>query len=499
MTERGLSQMERPGGSSAPPHAAALVESLRAIGYHLPTAVADLIDNSITAAARNIRVEFNSDPGRAWVAVIDDGVGMSEDDLQEAMRLGTSGPHALRQPRDLGRFGLGLKTASFSQARRLTVVTRTAGGSASCRTWDLDLVAELDDWHLLDSLDAEAAAIMADLDIPTPGTAVLWRTPDRCGEGAHLREGMAAVRDHLAAVFGRYLQHSRLQISVGGQTINPWDPFLATNPATQDLGTEVLGAGELLTKITPYVLPHPSRLTAADSAKAGGPTGWHTGQGFYIYRGDRLLTLGGWLGLRGLARSPQARLARIAVDISTEADHAWQVDIRKSSVRPPDNLRSRLRELADHARARSEQVFRHRGSPLSTGGRDPRSPTFVWHQHSQRGRLGYRVNREHPVVASALNGQDGTAVESVLRLVEETIPIGLIAVEASDAPDRTPQVPLDGAKPTEIAALLATIIAGLPKDPAPRAALLTALSQVEPFNRYPELVQEHIEGARGVR
>ena len=107
-----------------PPRAASLVESLRDIGYTFHAAVADVVDNSITAQATEIEILDNSDPDYPAIGIVDNGHGMAEPELTEAMRLGTRSPTDEREPFDLGRFGLGMKTAAFSQCRRLTVITR---------------------------------------------------------------------------------------------------------------------------------------------------------------------------------------------------------------------------------------------------------------------------------------------------------------------------------------------------------------------------------------
>ena len=132
------------------PRADALMESLRATGYSLPDAVSDLIDNSITAGARNIWLHFQWAGTDSWVSILDDGCGMSEPALIDAMRIGSRSPREAREPSDLGRYGLGLKTASISQARSLTVATRIAGRTGtSAKRWDLDHLASTGDWQLL--------------------------------------------------------------------------------------------------------------------------------------------------------------------------------------------------------------------------------------------------------------------------------------------------------------------------------------------------------------
>jgi hypothetical protein len=163
----------------AEPRADAMIHSLRAFGYDLATALADLIDNSITAGAKNIWLHFHWNGERSTISLFDDGAGMTEQTLLDAMRPGSATPLAERSQDDLGRFGLGLKTASFSQAKRLTVVTKQAGGRA-VRCWDLDYVTECQDWRLLRSGSADCdAKIIPTLDKLSSGTAVFWEAMDR--------------------------------------------------------------------------------------------------------------------------------------------------------------------------------------------------------------------------------------------------------------------------------------------------------------------------------
>lgn len=482
-----------PSDQHAPPQAAALIESLRALGYDLPDALADIIDNSVTAEAVTVSVEYNADPVSGWVAIVDDGRGMSEEHLHRAMHLGTDGPWVHRHPADLGRFGLGLKTASFSQARRLTVVSCTTDGRPASRGWDMEHVRRRNGWYLLDTLDDEAASIVRELGFQGHGTVVLWRGLDRCGTGKALINQMAKVRTHLGAVFGRHIGRGSLRLRVGGQPVKAWDPFVRQHPATQDLGTEPIHNGDTVVTVTPYVLPHPSRIDEGESRSAAGPSGWMRHQGFYVYRGDRLLTLGGWLGLPGLRPTQPTQLARISIDVSTDDDHSWQVDVRKATVIPPANLRDRLAEIAALARTRSEQVFRHRGSTSDRRGGGGGQLVFVWQQHSRRGNIGYRVNRQHPVVAAALAGAEET-VGPLLRLLEETVPVGLIAAESNSAPERTPQAPLETEDRDEVVRMLRAAMTRLPADVTSKAAFLQALRSSEPFNRFPDVLSEVLDG-----
>ncbi|MFG1650682.1 ATP-binding protein [Micromonospora sp. NPDC049275] len=480
-----------PSDQHAPPQAAALIESLRALGYDLPDAIADLVDNSVTAEAVTVGIEYNADATGGWVAIVDDGRGMTEAQLHEAMHLGTHGPWVQRHPADLGRFGLGLKTASFSQARRLTVISRSSDGRTACREWDMDHVRRRNGWYLRDSLDEEAMSVVRQLNFRNHGTMVLWRNLDHCGTGSVLVNRMTKVRTHLGAVFGRHLSRGSLSLHVGGQPVTGWDPFLRDHAATQDMGTESIHSGSGVVTVTPFVLPHPSRILESASRNAAGSSGWIRHQGFYVYRRQRLITLGGWLGMPGLRQTHPTQLARISVDIGTEDDHSWQVDVRKAKVIPPAHLRDRLAEIATLARSRSEQVFRHRGSGGDRrGGRD--RLVFVWQQHERRGRTGYRINREHPVVVAAL-ADAPDAVRPLLRLIEETVPVGLIAADTSSSPERVPQAPLEAAEREEVALLLRAAVAKLPAQPTSREAFLQALKSTEPFNRFPDVLAEVLD------
>ena len=125
----------------APPKASAMMEALRGLGYSTATALADIVDNSISAGASEVRLHFDWDGYDSRISILDNGRGMSDSELEAAMTLGTINPLDKRAHTDLGRFGLGLKTASFSQCRSLTVASKREGGPLVCLRWDLDAIA----------------------------------------------------------------------------------------------------------------------------------------------------------------------------------------------------------------------------------------------------------------------------------------------------------------------------------------------------------------------
>lgn len=478
------------------PNAPAMIESMRAVGYTAQAAVADLVDNSISARARNVWVTFHWDGTSSFVSITDDGSGMDEAVLTEAMRMGSRSPLEEREPSDLGRFGLGLKTASFSQCRRLTVWTRSHSGLRAIRSWDLDYVHETGEWRLLKEAAPGSAARSAPLeDLPT-GTVVAWENLDRLVEGAPVEDERAqlrflevaeAVENHLAMVFHRFLEPpAELTIWINGRPVRPWDPFLRGETATQQLAEETLLVGGDRVLVRPYVLPHHSRLAADVHQQAAGPGGWNARQGFYIYRNRRLLVPGDWLHL-GFQKEEHSKLARIQIDIPTTLDGAWQIDVKKSTAKPPGALRDDLRRIAKVTRKRATEIYRHRGKVIARSA--ARNDSFVWNRIVRRGKVAYRVNREHPVVRDTLNTSDGRGhqVESLLRMIEETVPSPLISLDASQTPDEQ-AAPFEGAPAREVDDLLRRTYESLRAAGHTPAVARERLGGIEPFNHFPELI-----------
>ena len=235
----------------AAPRASILIESMRDIGYSLETALADVIDNSITAGARTIQVHVDSIGADVKIAIVDDGSGMGAAELLESMRLGSRNPREKRPIRDLGRFGLGLKTASFSQCRRLTVVARQSGVT-SAATWDLDYVARHDKWALLTRSDVNAIPFIEHLG--ADGALVVWEKLDRAVEQEGTESGrkhfvrrLDDARQHLELVFHRYLAGEtglpRVKILVNDLPLKPFDPFNSSHTATMRGQTEQVRVG----------------------------------------------------------------------------------------------------------------------------------------------------------------------------------------------------------------------------------------------------------------
>ena len=287
-----------------PPKADAMIHSLRAFGYDLGMAIADLIDNSIFAGATNIWVQYDWNDGDPWIRILDDGNGMSEERLVKAMTLGSTSPLEQRAPEDLGRFGLGLKTASFSQCKLLTVATKTDKDTLAVRFWDLDYVETTKKWMLGKTLEPSVAGLLKPLDNLNKGTAVIWKELDRVidrNDGVmhdpkqSFLNKFFYVKEYLEMVFHQYLESrtNKLKIHVGIAECEPWDPYLRNNNLKQELSSEKYEDSRV--QVIPYVLPHVSNRTDQENEKGGGPKGWNAQQGFYVYRNKRMIVSGGYL------------------------------------------------------------------------------------------------------------------------------------------------------------------------------------------------------------
>lgn len=492
----------------AEPRASAMVESLRAVGYSPQTAIADLIDNSIAAGAKNVWVKFWWSGAVSHVAVRDDGHGMKADELTKAMRPGTIGPLEEREPGDLGRFGLGLKTASFSQCRRLTVGSHRDGATTSFRRWDLDYVQEVNEWRLLTAPAAGSEHRFQQLDDMGHGTIVLWECMDRVVGDAHVDNANAQkhftnivrdVDDHLAMVFHRFLAGPKPRLRIwfeGGaepKPVEPWDPFLEAHGATFCTPEESIpfGGGHVLVK--GFVLPHKSKMTSAEHRAAGGPGGWNQRQGFYIYRNERLVVPGSWLGIgtdRQWVREEHYKLGRIRIDIPNSMDLAWHLDVKKSDARPPAAVRERLKELALVVRGNAKRVFASRGGVVTPRNKSL-TPERPWKAVQVAEHPAYRIERLHPVVRQVRAFTEGDArvqLDAMLRLLEETVPVERIWIDTAEH-DEAHLAPFELAQDEEIMGLArVTYRALIDASGCSREEALERLALMEPFARRPEMV-----------
>ncbi|MBY0243239.1 MAG: ATP-binding protein [Burkholderiaceae bacterium] len=476
-----------------------MVEALRGLGYSTATALADIIDNSIAARASIVDLRFVWAGKFSHVEIQDNGDGMSAAQLDCAMRLGEKNPLHQRSENDLGRFGLGLKTASFSQCRRLTVATLGTDG-LQCLRWDLDVLAagEGDGWHLLEGADGSSAAIVDSFGgHGVRGTLVLWEVLDRVVTDSFREQDyldlIDRVDNHLAMVFHRFLEGTRprLTLKINGKRVLPWDPFLSGQPAKPWHSPAASAPGMPGVEVECHVLPHKDRLTPKEYEAAQGPDGWTAQQGFYVYRNQRLLVAGSWLGLgqgRGWTKDEAHKLARIRLDIPNSADAEWKIDIRKSTARPPVEVRAWLVRLAEETRIRARRAFAHRGQAPRT--RNGEEVVQAWQSEKFIGGVRYRIDPDHPAVRAVLDEANALLpqVKAMLRVLEETVPVQRIWLDTAENHE-TPRTSFAGEAPDEVTSVLNVMYRNMVvrKGMSPVLAR-SRLLVTEPFQNYPELV-----------
>lgn len=467
--------------ADATPHAAALIEGLRDIGYSLETAISDIIDNSLTARARCILINTETISDEPHIAIVDDGEGMSEHELISAMRPGSQNPLAARDAPDLGRFGLGLKSASFSQCRRLTVVSRKAG-KTSAAVWDLDDVAERNEWavQLPDDLSS-----MPEVDqLGSTGTLVLWQKLDRLTSGfTHnaakraevINQRIAETERHLRLVFHRFMEDARpIRIVLNGRVLRPLDPFARGYSATICDPEENLTLTHGDVQIQSFTLPHHKQMGKADWEDIAGPEGHLKSQGFYVYRGRRLILHGTWFGL--CRQSELTKLSRVRIDIPNSMDADWKIDVKKSSAQLPPVVRDRLKRVIERIQDGSKRTYRKRGQKLVDHERLP-----MWRREQADGQIRYRPNSEHPAFAdfsAKLPPDLRRGFFNCIALVGASLPVETLHADMAGAaeqivPDRVDEDTLVQAVESTL-----TVLMGAQKD---INEIIALMKDVDPF------------------
>ncbi len=425
-----------------PPRAASLSESMRDLGYSLEAAVADIIDNSISAKASKVDIFIDVLDSGANLAIIDDGFGMNEKELIKAMRHGSKNPRTPRSKDDLGRFGLGLKTATFSQCTKLTVIS-SKDGIKSGAFWDLKFVSDRDEWIicLLNGNEIEALPYIDRLD--SNGTLVLWENLDRLCEGDTavineklINEKIREVEKHLSLVFHRFLngeiKGKKIKLSLNYHELEPFDPFCISNKATQLMNQEVVRLQGDEVVIQPYILPYHSKLSQKEKDFYNNRSDFLNNQGAYIYRNGRLIAWGDWFRL--VPKGERTKLARVKVDFSNSLDEYWTIDIKKSRAYPPRPVREQIRKIIGRIIDGSTRVIRGKGKKLYES-----VPRPIWRRTVSQGSIEYSLDREHPIISAikkSLEQNEDKKIEEVLSVIESSIPIETIYADYTVSPQK---------------------------------------------------------------
>ncbi len=464
------------------PFAPSLIESMRSLGYSFPAAIADLIDNSISANATTVELRSapSSDP---YLIIVDNGCGMSQEKLYEAMRYGSNNPLEKRGVNDLGRFGLGLKSASLSQCRKLIVVSRK-DGITSCFSWDIDYVLSTGKW-MLKGYSASEISKFPEIDSfmqQENGTYVYLSEFDRIKEGTGnieetFNKALDETANHLALVFHRFIDDG-LVIKINNHTLKGRDPFLSNNPARQKKKSIPIYINEQKIVLTPYILPHLSKLTQDDLDKLGGKENLRNEQGFYVYRNRRLIIWGTWFRLE--RKDELNKLARVQVDIPNTLDYMWSIDVKKSTATLPDIIKKNMYAAVYESVISSEAVHTWRGWTKKSN----KEVDFVWERRKLRDGFQYVINRDIPqlkLLSTTLNEQQLKLLDSIIKTLEESFPSSALYVDMAKGEIEQKTAVIDQEETDQLWAELQSQIEYIKQNGLPIVKYLNAFMKVEPY------------------
>lgn len=476
--------------ADTPPYAPTLMESTRAIGYSIEAAIADIIDNSIAANAKIVNINFFP-MGEAYITILDDGFGMTEKELVNAMKYGSQDPLQKRNEIDLGRYGLGMKTASLSQCRILTVISKK-NGCVSAAQWNLDHIKSAGTWSLilLDENDIADYPHVDKLLSQDHGTVIVWQDLDKFAVGEKdiaeaFRKKMDLIREHLSLVFHRYLSGEqgiqKLDIRMNEKSIPAHDPFLVKK-STQLMDEEVIVVrGEKVT-VKPYILPHVSKLSKAELKALGGKDGLRKQQGFYVYRNKRLLVWGTWFRL--MRQSDLSKLARVQVDIPNSLDDLWTLDIKKSTATPPEEIKQNLSIIIGKISEGSKRTWTYRGRKETSD-----NVIHMWNRMITRnGSVYYEINPDYPIIQDLYSDYPELRerFDILLQQIGYTLPLNSLYLDLTN----DEKIENDSEKDTKQIINMVKAILYVRDENTSVDELLENLKLAEPFCSYADEIDE---------
>ena len=482
------------------PEADILINSMRSMGYTFEAAISDIIDNSIGMGAQRVQLFFPIDPTDCYVAICDNGCGMTSEKLFESMRYGSSSPVIKRDENDLGRFGLGMKAASLSQCRKVTVISKKNGVLSAC-SWDLDYIEQNrnEGWALAEYSQEEIKELRHFdwLEEYDTGTVVLWEHFDYIEKSSgnvyeELSKYSESTCKYISLIFHRFLnrEHNPVSIMVNTFEVEGLDPFLTNHKKTNarrkiSIPVPASDGKEYYVSVQPYVLPFQKDMSKADIERIGGMENYRTSQGFYIYRNQRLIIWGTWFGRQ---KSELTKHARVLVDIPNTLDDIWGIDIKKQNAQIPRILRNQLKKAVDEAMDISVREQTHRGR-ISKVDDDI---DYIWDRIQERGgQFSYKINRNSRIFDLLRDKVDDSVwsrIDMVLEEIENSVPYQQIYIDKSQ--NQVNEDSDDNRKAEIEAKAVILINIALELGNNERQEIIETLFKSEPFSKYPELKEK---------
>ncbi len=425
--------------SDASPDPKSHIKTLMRIGYTMPSAVSDILDNSITANAKNI--EIHSLPGlqESNISILDDGEGMSPNELIHNMRIGCKDPSDERLRGDLGRFGSGMKTASFSQARRLTVISKKEGEPVCAAVWDIDRIENENTWclEILDQDEIESHPLLLLSSTKKCGTQVIWeklsclnKTNHSLDDETILASTLSDLGDYISLHFHKFMDgKNKRNFTINNAQLQGIDPFMTKSPGYQEGRSEKLRCKGGHIEINTHVLPHFKRMESTPLERLGGANGIVQNQGLYIYRENRLINAGGWLGL---AKTSQlGALARVEVNVPSSLDQEWSTDVKKASLQLPPRIKKELRKFLSDPIKRSKRVYTYRGK------QDQANKYWNIKENENDKIISYQISSENDSLTDLFRGASKEQKSQLIKYLgqlAENLPLNHIYQKMSESP-----------------------------------------------------------------
>jgi len=414
------------------------IKSISEQGYTLSTAIADLIDNSIAAGATRVEILLDSHTSPMTMFISDNGCGMTDDELTLNMRFPSADIDMVRSTDDLGRFGLGLKTASFSQSRKFTVISRKDEPYFQGRTWDVEYLKDTKDWTLIIENDLEISKVLEtyqkvkgnfhendpDFDLKT---LVVWNELyklERLFKKNEINDELEELRSHLGLVFHRFIQSGNLQIRLNNSLIESFEPFPKNEQGVQVVSENFWRTGDAYIKFQGIILPKRATAEAKQSHSVWVPAGstLEELQGIYVYRNERLINYGAWL--RAIPKSIFLQFGRLKIDISNINDSEFHLNVAKSSLKIPFGLKRAMTEMINHVAAQAAKEYRERLAsnvirPVST----PQGLSLVVKEIRASGP-SLKINNDFELLrrlSNQLSSEQNLLLDSLLNLVENKL------------------------------------------------------------------------------
>lgn len=422
------------------PHASSTIDLMRFNGYSTISAIADIVDNSLPVETKRIEISIIGDKLENLQFLIhDDGLGMDKNELEGAMHLSSKDFETVRKENDLGKFGFGLKSASFSQCKELTVISRKKTSDFFGYKWDLTYVKENNDWSVdeVSAKDIDALLLANNITNFFQGTVVIWTKCDRVlnnnmdsiNNQKYLAELIDDTRKHLSLIYHKYLNKG-LTILINGNKISAMDPFCEKGAegrrSTIQFEEKLVIEGKTI-NIKGYLLPHLSKLGGRKREEIISLNGDLLGnQGLYFYRVNRLISWGSWHNL--IRKTEANKLARIDISIGNDLDHIWNIEIKKSTITIPFLVKNKIRDLMKNITQQSNRVGVRRIAK-------PSDEFDLWHRilNKDTKSLDYSINRNHPLIETIINNNniDKDIIYSLLEIIEKSTPVEYIKNDIS--------------------------------------------------------------------